>query len=73
MNTSKYTVTMTYSDLLKWQKLEQDFNKLKTSLIECFNINEDNNSVQVNITNLKNIGKSLLPDRYQDFNYEDVR
>ena len=73
MNTSKYTVTMTYSDLLKWQKLEQDFNKLKTSLIECFNINEDNNSVQVNITNLKNIGKSLLPDRYQEFNYEDVR
>lgn len=73
MNTSKYTVTMTYSDLLKWQKLEQDFNKLKTSLIECFNINEDNNSVQVNITNLKNIGKNLLPDRYQDFNYEDVR
>ena len=73
MNTSKYTVTMTYSDLLKWQKLEQDFNKLKTSLIECFNINEDNNSVQVNITNLKNIGKNLLPDRYQEFNYEDVR
>ena len=73
MNTSKYTITMTYSDLLKWQKLEQDFNKLKTSLIECFNINEDNNSVQVNITNLKNIGKSLLPDRYQEFNYEDVR
>ena len=64
---------MTYSDLLKWQKLEQDFNKLKTSLIECFNINEDNNSVQVNITNLKNIGKNLLPDRYQEFNYEDVR
>ena len=73
MNTSKYTVTMTYSDLLKWQKLEQDFNKLKTSLIECFNINEDNNSIQVNIINLKNIGKNLLPDRYQDFNYEDVR
>ena len=73
MNTSKYTVTMTYSDLLKWQKLEQDFNKLKTSLIECFNINEDNNSVQVNIINIKNIGKNLLPDRYQEFNYEDVR
>ena len=73
MNTNKYTVTMTYSDLLKWQKLEQDFNKLKTSLIECFNINEDNNSIQVNIINLKNIGKSLLPDRYQEFNYEDVR
>ena len=73
MNTSKYTVTMTYSDLLKWQKLEQDFNQLKTSLIECFNINEDNNSVQVNIISLKNIGKSLLPDRYQEFNYEDVR
>ena len=73
MNTSKYTVTMTYSDLLKWQKLEQDFKELKTSLIECFNINEDNNSVQVNIINLKNIGKNLLPDRYQDFNYEDVR
>lgn len=71
MNCNNYTVTMTYSDLQKWQKIESDYNKLKKAITDCYE-EQENDIMLVNMTKLKNIGKSLLPNRYQDYNYTEV-
>lgn len=71
MNCNNYTVTMTYSDLVKWQKIETDYNALKKAITDCYE-EQENDIMLVNVTELKAIGKSLLPNRYQDYNYTEV-
>ena len=63
---------MTYSDLIKWQMIENDYNQLKQALTDCYTP-QDNDIMLVDITALKQIGKNLLPLRYQDCNYQQVR
>lgn len=71
MNCNNYTVTMTYSDLVKWQKIESDYNKLKKAITDCYE-EQENDIMLINVTELKTVGKSLLPNRYQDYNYTEV-
>lgn len=74
MNCNNYTVTMTYSDLVKWQKIETDYNKLKKAIMDCYE-EQENDIMLVNMTKLKNIALDydLLPIRQRNYNYTEVR
>ena len=73
MNSSEYTVTMPFREFKKWQELEQKFKQLQENIKNCYNIDEETEVVTVQITNLKNIGKELLPSRYHSYNYTEER
>lgn len=73
MNSNEYTVTMPFKEFKRWQKTEQEFEELKNKIKKCYNIDEENEVVTVQITNLKNIGKELLPARYHSYNYTEER
>ena len=72
MNCNNYNVTMPYSDLVKWQKIEQELTELKQSLQDCYT-ELDNDIIQVDITKLKEVSKKLLANRYQERSYVEVR
>jgi hypothetical protein len=72
MNCNEYQVTMSYKELEKWQKIEEELINLKEKIKKCYEP-QNNNIVMVDITELKLIGKSLLADRYQNCNYVEVR
>lgn len=74
MNCNNYTVTMTYSDLVKWQKIETDYNALKKAITDCYE-EQENDIMLVNMTKLKNIALDydLLPIRQRNYNYTEVR
>ena len=73
MNSSEYTVTMPFKEFKRWQELEQKFKQLQENIKNCYNIDEETEVVTVQITNLKNIGKELLPGRYHSYNYTEER
>ena len=65
---------MTYSDLVKWQKIETDYNALKKAITDCYE-EQENDIMLVNMTKLKNIALDydLLPIRQRNYNYTEVR
>lgn len=69
MNSSEYTVTMPYREFEKWQKTEQILKKLKNSFNNCFNVDEEKETVDVDYQKLVNLFKSISPDRYREYNY----
>lgn len=71
MRENDYTVTIPYSDFKKFQKIKADKERLEEQIISCFNPAEGD-IVNVDVTKLMNIGKTLLPSRYQENNYVRV-
>ena len=69
MNSNEYTVTMPYKEFEKWQKFEQDYKKLRDDVINCLEIDENISEVCVDKNKIIQIGKKLLPLRYQEYNY----
>jgi hypothetical protein len=60
---------MTYSDLVKWQKLEKNYNELKDDFKNCFLVDEKAGTVDVNTQKLIELFKSVSPERYKEYNY----
>ena len=73
MNNNNYTITMPLKDYEKYKQIEQSFNDLKRNISDTFIPNDDIGVITINITQLIDIGKTLLPLRYQEYNYTEVR
>ena len=72
MNSNNYQITIPYSDFLKYQKTEQELKTLKNNIIDAFNPNDEIGEITMNVTEIKQLCKTLLPMRYQDYNYVEV-
>lgn len=74
MNCNDYTITMPYKEFKKWQSVETELNTIKDYIISCYNA-QDNDIMYIDVTKLKNAGKNLklLPTRYENYNYQEVR
>ena len=72
MNYNEYTVNMPYKEFEKWQEIQKKYEQLKAEIKNCYNLDMDNN-VNIDIEKLKQIGIKLLPMRYQDYNYIEVK
>ena len=64
---------MPLKDYEKYKQIEQSFNDLKRNISDTFIPNDDIGVITINITQLIDIGKTLLPLRYQEYNYTEVR
>ena len=69
MNSSEYTITMPYKAFEKWQKIEQDYKKLRDDVINCLEIDEMTNEICLDVNKAIKIAKKLVPLRYQEYNY----
>ena len=69
MNSNEYTVTMSYKEFEKWQKIEQDYKKLRDDVINCLEIDENINEICLNADKAIQVAKRLVPLRYQEYNY----
>ena len=69
MNSSEYTVTMPFKEFKKWQELEQKFKELKINFNNCFDVDEEKETVDVDYQKLVDLFKSLSPERYREYNY----
>jgi hypothetical protein len=69
MNSSEYTVTMPYREFKKWQEIEQTLKELKTNFNNCFDVDEEKETVDVDYQKLVDLFKSISPERYQEYNY----